>query len=155
MLNTFLYHYSAKLISLIYCKTLPLPTHILFGLHFDSSKIFWKALVIVIPLSFKGKIHTYLILCSYHVTNAFQSESTLYNCLNIKELLARNRRNIWGLSDYNGTWAHNHLVCRGTLNHLAKLAKWLSCVVRTYLYGAFGCMFLSCHIRISEWIHTL
>ena len=29
-----------------------------------------------------------------HVTYAFQSESTLCNCLNVKELLARNRRDI-------------------------------------------------------------
>ena len=37
-----------------------------------------------------------------------------------------------------------------------KQAKlWLSCVVSTYLYGAFDCMFLSCHVRVSEWIHTL
>ena len=26
------------------------------------------------------------ILCYYHATCAFQSESTLYNCLNVKEL---------------------------------------------------------------------
>ena len=25
------------------------------------------------------------------------------------------------LSDSNGIWAHNHLVCKRTLNHLAKL----------------------------------
>ena len=31
---------------------------------------------------------------SYHVTYAFQSESTLYSCLNVKELLPRNRREI-------------------------------------------------------------
>ena len=30
--------------------------------------------------------------CSYHVTYAFQNESTLYSCLNVRELLARNRR---------------------------------------------------------------
>ena len=35
-----------------------------------------------------------LTVCSYHVTYAFQSESTLYSCLNFKELLARNRRKI-------------------------------------------------------------
>ena len=35
-----------------------------------------------------------LLVCSYHVTYAFQSESTLYSCLNVKELLARNRREI-------------------------------------------------------------
>ena len=33
-------------------------------------------------------------LCFYHVTNGFQSESALYSCLNVKELLAQNRRNI-------------------------------------------------------------
>ena len=33
-------------------------------------------------------------LCSYYVTYAFQSESTLYSCLNVKELLARSRREI-------------------------------------------------------------
>ena len=33
-------------------------------------------------------------VCSCHVTYAFQSESTLYSCLNAKELLARSRREI-------------------------------------------------------------
>ena len=93
--------------------------------------------------------------CSCHVTYAFQSESTLYICLNVKELLARSRREIWSLSDCNWTRTHNHLVHKRTLNYLAKLAKWLSCVVSTYLYGAFNCMFLSCRVRVSEWIHTL
>ena len=32
------------------------------------------------------------------------------------------------------------------LDYLAKLGKWLSCVVSTYLYGAFDCMYLSCHV---------
>ena len=58
---------------------------------------------------------------SYHVTYAFQSESTLYSCLNLKELLARNRGEIWSLSDCNGTRTHNPLVRNQTLNHLAKL----------------------------------
>ena len=31
------------------------------------------------------------MLCSYHVTYVFQSESTYNSCLNVKELLARNR----------------------------------------------------------------
>ena len=31
---------------------------------------------------------------SGHVTYAFHSESTLYSCLNVKELLARSRREI-------------------------------------------------------------
>ena len=33
-------------------------------------------------------------VCSCHVTYAFQSEYTLYICLNVKELLARSRRKI-------------------------------------------------------------
>ena len=99
---------------------------------------------------------------------AFQSESTLYSCLNVKALLSWNRRDIWNLSDCKGTRICNHLVCERTLNHLAKLAlyiyiyiyiyiykfifKWLSCVVSTYLYGAIDCMFLSCHVRVSwQW----
>ena len=36
----------------------------------------------------------FLTVCSYHVTYAFQSEFTLYICLNVNELLARNRRDI-------------------------------------------------------------
>ena len=47
---------------------------------------------------------------SYHVTYAFQSESTLYSCLNVKELLAWNRSKIWSLNDCNWTQTHNHLV---------------------------------------------
>ena len=54
----------------------------------------------------------------------------------------------------NGTWIYNHLVRKRTLNHLAKLAKCLSCVVSTYQHFASDCMFLSCHVRVSEWIHT-
>ena len=92
---------------------------------------------------------------SCHVTYAFQSKSTLYICLNFKELLARSSREIWSLSDCNWTRTQNHLVLKRTLNHLAELAKWLSCVLSTYLYGALDCMFLSCHVRVSEWIRTL
>ena len=57
----------------------------------------------------------------------FQSESTLYSCLNVKELLARSRRKIWNLSDRNWTRTQNHLVHKRTLNYLAKLA----CRLRT------------------------
>ena len=42
----------------------------------------------------KKKQEIILTVCSYHVTYAFQSESTLYSCLNVKELLARSRRKI-------------------------------------------------------------
>ena len=32
--------------------------------------------------------------CFYHAMYMFQSESTLYSCLNVKELLAQNRANL-------------------------------------------------------------
>ena len=52
--------------------------------------------------------------------------------------------------DCNWIRTQNHVVLKWTLNHLAKLTKWLSCVLSTYLYGAFDCMFLSCHVRIWQ-----
>ena len=78
--------------------------------------------------------HSHLTVCSCHVTYAFQSEFTLYSCLNVKELLTQSRCGIWSLSDCCCTRTQNHLVCKQALNYLAKLAKWLSCVVSTYLY---------------------
>ena len=38
--------------------------------------------------------NVFLIVCFYHVTYEFESESTLYSCLNVKELLAQSRRHI-------------------------------------------------------------
>ena len=80
-------------------------------------------------------------VCSCHVTYTFQSEFTLYRCLNVKELLGRSRHEIWRLSDCNWTRTQNHLVLKWTLSHLAILAKWLSCVLSTYLYSAFDSTF--------------
>ena len=56
-----------------------------------------------------------LTVCFYHVTYAFQSESTLYSCLNVKELLAQCRRKICILSEWNWTRTHNHLVHKRTV----------------------------------------
>ena len=42
--------------------------------------------------------------------------------------------NKYNINDCNWTRTHNHLVCKRTLNHLAKLvslAKWLSVFLRT------------------------
>ena len=97
----------------------------------------------------------YLTVSSCHVMYTFQGESTFYSCLNVKEFFSRSKCEIWRWSDCNCTPTQNHLVLKWTLNYLAKLAKWLSCVLSTSLYGAFDCMLLSCHVRVSEWIHTL
>ena len=66
----------------------------------------------------------HMTVWSYHVTYAFQSESTLYSSLNLKELLARSRREIWSLSNCNWTRTQNHLVRKRTLNNLAKLTNY-------------------------------
>ena len=61
------------------------------------------------------------IMCKLLLCHAFQSETTLYRWLDVKELLAWNRRDIWSVTDSNGIRTHNHLVRTRTLNHLAKL----------------------------------
>ena len=76
-------------------------------------------------------------VCSSHVTYAFQSESTLYSSLNVKELLARNRRKIWSLSECNWTRTHNHLVRKRKLNHL----------VFVYELSGFGFESISSHLN--------
>ena len=53
------------------------------------------------------------------------------------------------LSDSNGIRTHDHLVRKRTLNQFPKLAM-MSYVVSVHLYGAFDCMLLSCHVRVSE-----
>ena len=64
----------------------------------------------------------HLTECSCRVMYASHGEYKLYIWLNVKELLARNRREIWRRSDCNGPRTQNHLVLKRTFNHLAKLA---------------------------------
>ena len=67
----------------------------------------------------------------------------------IIELLGRSKLRIWSLSGTNESRTLNHLVRKWTLNHLVKSEKLLTCAVSTYLYGAFDCILLSCHVRVS------
>ena len=90
-----------------------------------------------------------LTVCSYHVTYAFQSESTIYSCLNVKELLARSRLEIWNLSDCNWTRTHNHLVHKRTLNHLAKLAFFFLFFFFSFLI--YGYNFVSLLGQTRQW----
>ena len=80
-------------------------------------------------------VKTYVLIMS---RTRFRVESLFYSCLNVKELLARKRRNILSLSDCHGTRTYKHLVRRRALNHLAKLtslAKWLSgCLQNKWLW---------------------
>ena len=89
--------------------------------------------VMKVLIAMQVKLNYFMNVCSCHVTYAFQSESALYSCLNVKELFTRSRREIRSLSDCNWTGTQNHLGLKRTLNHLASLAclaKWLSVRLR-------------------------
>ena len=59
------------------------------------------------------------VLLSCHIYRL--SASTICNYLNVKELLAQNRRDIWNLNDWNETQNHNHFFCKRSLKPLNKL----------------------------------
>ena len=96
-----------------------------------------------------------LIVCSYHVNYKFVIELPLYSCLSVNELFSQNKHKIWIWTDSNWTRTQRQLTGKQALNHLHKMVKQFSCVVSTNQYGSFDCIFLSCHVRISEWNHTL
>ena len=73
-----------------------------------------------------------IILQTYFRVNLHSS-----SCLNVKELFARDRRDIWKLNDCNGI--HNHLVRKQTLNNLS---KWLNDWV--FVHELSGCGLVSC-----------
>ena len=98
----------------------------------------------------------HLIVCYYHVTYVFQSYSTLYSYLNIKELPPRNRCDIWSLNNSNEIWTHNDWVGKQTLNHLVKLTKWLGCAwVLICMVHWTVCYYHVTYIRVSELIYTV
>ena len=85
----------------------------MFSLTFNSFQIFVKYFniipnafvdLLILSINFQDftSLHSYFLfsfyckksVCYYHVTYPFQSESTLYSCLNVKELFARNRCDI-------------------------------------------------------------
>ena len=79
--------------------------------------------------------------------------------------LSTSRCNFSGICPYqlfcdcNWIQTQNQLVRKQTLNHLAKLTKWLSYVLSTYLYGAFIWLYvlvMSCkHLTFRQvWIHS-
>ena len=94
-------------------------------------------------------------VCYYHVTYAFRSDSTLCSCLNVKELLVRNRRDIWSLSDSNEIRHHNHWVRKWTLSHLAKLAKMPRVLIRVLILLFAGqCVFHSTKNEVSSSVNA-
>ena len=112
-----------------------------------SQRCIWLHVIIMLRTSFRVNLHSIVSLMSH---TSVRVNLNFIFCLNVKEILAWSWCYIGSLSDSNVIRTHNHLVRKQRFNQLAKLAKWLSCVVSTYLYRAFGCMSLSCHIRVSE-----
>ena len=115
-----------------------------FGQTGQMIQLFWVLIC---------RVH--LTACSCHVTYAFQSDFALYKWLNVKELLAWSRRKIWCLSDWNWIGTQNNFVRKRTINHLVKLAKWFSCVLSTYLYGAFDCVLVMSRMRFRVNPHSI
>ena len=90
-----------------------------------------------------------LTICSCHVTYAFQSESTLYSCLNGKKLLAQS----------NWTRTQNHLVPKRTLNQLAKLLRfclrtkwfWLRVQLQSFIFYFVEMFYVMELLSTNEW----
>ena len=66
---------------------------------------------------------------------SFRVNPQSIGCLNVKQLLVWSRLDIWSLNGRNRIRTKNHLVSKRTLNHFAKLAKWLCCVL--HLHACF------------------
>ena len=87
-----------------------------------------------------GICTVHLTVCYYHVTHAFQSDSRPYSCLDVKEILARNKRDIWSLSDSNRIRTPNYLICERTI---IDLAKWSVPMIELYCeYLSVRCIWL-------------
>ena len=99
------------------------------------------------PKGYFGPVFFSCHIC-FHILH---QPATLYNCLDVKELLPRNRRDMWKLSDCNEIRNHNHLVRK----HLAKLAKRLSCVMSIYLHSEFECVLIMSHTRVIANLHSV
>ena len=78
----------------------------------------------------------HLTVCYYRFTYAYESESTLCSCLNVKEMLARRRREhhceayTWRDKNMQSNARHRY-VLRTQLKYLVNLAKWLSVHLQT------------------------
>ena len=73
--------------------------------------------------------------CSYHVTYAFQSESTISSCLNVKELLAQNKHDIWSLSDSIGDSVRDMMITYSQMSHTDKDSQRSSIIGPVLLNG--------------------
>ena len=77
---------------------------------------------------------------SYHATYKFQSESILYSCLIVKELLAQSRHE---MIDSYLTWQEHTVKCtieistQNTAQSLGQLGQWLGVRLQTKWFGVW------------------
>ena len=94
-------------------------------------KIFTLMNAVKVGIPWNECLRNIVAVCYYHLTYVFHCESTLYSCLNVKDVIAQNRCNIYNLSDSNGIRTHSHWARKRTLKNLAKLSKWLCVILQT------------------------
>ena len=80
--------------------------------------------------------HQRSIVCFYHVTYAFQRESAVYSCLNVKELLPRNRRN--NSQGYYWSFQNNPLDKGSKLNELRRSEDVLDFIWTSYVLSIYA-----------------
>ena len=86
-------------------------------------------------------LHGAFDLCYHHVTYAFQSASTLYICLIIKELYAQNRHDIWRLSYCKRTRICNNIV--------TEKEHWTISPIRTIDWAELWVLICTVHLTLS------
>ena len=88
----------------------------------------------------------HLTVYSRHVTYAFQSESALYNCLNIKELLTRSMRKRWHDKNLHSkvTWQgwHDKGAMTRTYSQMHRTSKYSEHSSIIWLVWLNGCAFV-------------
>ena len=116
----------------------------------NSRVKYWQTVSFIYPwVKFKRKSTKIIKLYVLMVPRTSFWVNSLDGCLNVKELLARSRREIWSLNDCNWTWTHKHVVHKQALNHLLKL----SCVngwVFVYELSGCGCKSSSSHLKLLK-----
>ena len=88
-------------------------------------------------------------ICYYHVRYEFQSESTRYNLLEYQRTPCLKQAYLtFKLQQRDSNPQPNHLVCKQTLNHLAKL--WLNGWMLANKLSSCGFESRCCDLRNSE-----
>ena len=71
----------------------------------------------------RNHFNTFICLCVLIMSyTRFRVDLHSLVCLNVKELLAQNRHDSWGLCDCNGIWHYKRTLESEHSNHFAKLA---------------------------------